>query len=132
VDFLIEWEGERLFARVRNHTRQPVRDLTVVWGSAFCLRLPDLAPGREARGLLARIGSSGKLSGAQDAAPAVYGPPPSFGGRVDALLLQPPVLLARTPVAPPRLLADGRPVSMRGETALAVMPAGCRVRGVFS
>src|SRR5439155_5980430 len=60
------------------------------------------------------------------------GPPPSFGGRVDALLLHPPVLLARTPVAPPRLLADGRPVSMRGETALAVMPGGCRVRGVFS
>jgi hypothetical protein len=131
VDFLLEWEGERLFARVQNHTHQPVRDLTIVWGSAFCLRLPDLAPGGEARGLLARIGSSGQRSGAHDAPPAVYGPIRSNGGPVDPLLLHPPVLLARAPVAPPRLLADGRLITMRGETTLMVMPAGCQARGAF-
>jgi hypothetical protein len=131
IEFEVELEGRRLFARVRNQAKEPVRDLVVVWGRSLSLRLGDLPPGRETRRELARIGMDGEWTGAQDGVPQAYGHAQRSGGPVNPLLLHPPALLAHAAVTPPRLWADRHAIGMQGETALLVVPAGYRLRGAF-
>jgi hypothetical protein len=131
IQFQVELEGDGLYARVRNRTPQPLTDLAVVWGPSLSLRLGDLPPDRETRRLLARVGSDGEWNGPQESLPQSYGQAIQYRSPIAPLLRHPPALLARGPVAPPRLLANGRPIDLQGETTLLVMPTGFQMKGAF-
>lgn len=131
VEFAAELEGNGLYARVRNRMSQPLTDLALVWGPSLSLRLGDLQAGQEMRRLLARIGGDGLWTGPQDSLPRSYGQVTRYRSPIDPLLRRPPVLLARAPAPPPRLVVNDHSITVQGETALTVMPLGYRVSGAF-